>query len=185
MRSESVTDESLLSGLASGDSEASAAFVRRYQSRVFGLAYSMVGDAGSAEEIAQEAFLRVWRHARAYDSRRGRVQTWLLSITRNLAIDHLRVRRGEPVDPDTLDAREMMLMSSARQPDDVHDEVFELRSALRTLPDEQRRPLIMAALGGYTAHEISEIEDTPLGTTKSRIRSAMLKLRDRPEVADE
>src|SRR4029453_5902434 len=99
-RSKSASDEALLAGLASGDPESAAAFVRRFQARGFGLARTIVGDASSAEEIAQEAMLRAWRHAGAYDHRRGRVETWLLAITRNLAIDHLRLKRGGPIDPE-------------------------------------------------------------------------------------
>src|SRR5215204_4507298 len=98
----SASDEALLAGLAAGDSAAATAFVRRFQARVFGLAVTMVGDRAVAEEIAQEAFTRAWRHAGAYDARRGRVATWLLSITRNLAIDHLRAKRTEPLDPEAI-----------------------------------------------------------------------------------
>jgi RNA polymerase sigma factor (sigma-70 family) len=182
----SVSDESLLAGLASGDPEAAAAFVRRFQARVFGLARTIVGDAAAAEEIAQEALLRAWRHAGAYDHRRGRVETWLLSITRNLAIDHLRLRRGEPIDPDSLAAREAMFMRAPEDPGgEARTEIEELRTGLASLPAEQRRALLMAALWGYTASEISEMEGAPLGTTKSRIRSAMLKLRGARGVADE
>src|SRR6185369_16392138 len=90
------SDEALVAGLAAGDAAAATAFVRRFQARVFGLAVSMIGDAAVAEEVAQEAFTRAWRHAGNYDARRGRVATWLLSITRNLAIDHLRAKRTEP-----------------------------------------------------------------------------------------
>jgi RNA polymerase sigma-70 factor (ECF subfamily) len=182
----SVSDEALLDGFASGDPEAAAAFVRRFQARVFGLARTIVGDPTSAEEIAQEALLRAWRHGGAYDRRRGRVETWLLSITRNLAIDHLRLRRTEAMDPDAMSAREAMFM---RPPDDpagaARDEVALLRGALASLPPEQRRALLMATLWGFTATEISEVEGAPVGTTKSRIRSAMLKLRRESGVADD
>ena len=98
----SPSDEALVAGLAAGDAGAATAFVRRFQARVFGLAVTMVGDPAVAEEIAQEAFTRAWRHAGAYDARRGRVATWLLSITRNLAIDHLRAKRTEPLDPEAI-----------------------------------------------------------------------------------
>jgi len=182
----SVSDEALLAGLASGDPEAAAAFVRRFQTRVFGLARTIVGDVASAEEISQEALLRVWRHAGAYDHRRGRVETWVLSITRNLAIDHLRLKRGEPIDPNSLASKEAMFMRAPEDPGgESREELASLREALASLPAEQRRALLMATLWGFTANEISEIEDAPLGTTKSRIRSAMLKLRGELGVADE
>jgi RNA polymerase sigma-70 factor (ECF subfamily) len=181
----SVSDEALLDGFAAGDPEAAAAFVRRFQARVYGLARTIVGDRTAAEEIAQEAMLRAWRHGGAYDRRRGRVETWLLSITRNLAIDHLRLRRTEAMDPDSMSAREAMFMRAPEDPGGgTRDEVAALRNALAALPAEQRRALLMAALWGFTATEISEMEGAPLGTTKSRIRSAMLKLRGESGVAD-
>jgi RNA polymerase sigma factor (sigma-70 family) len=172
----SPSDEALLAGLASGDERAAATLVRRYQARVFGLARTMLGDPTAAEEVAQEAFLRAWRHAGAYDHRRGRVDTWLLSITRNLAIDRLRLRRSDPIDPAKLEGMELLLMRRNRS-EAVSDEVGALTEALAELPPEQRRALILATLYGYTAAEIGEIEGAPLGTIKSRIRSAMLKLR--------
>ena len=98
-----LSDEALLAGFATGDDSSSAAFVRRFQARVYGLALTIVRDPAVAEDVSQEAFGRAWRHAGAYDPRRGRVATWLLSITRNLAIDALRMRRAEPVDPERLE----------------------------------------------------------------------------------
>ena len=98
-----LSDESLVAGIASGDADALAAFVRRFQARVYGLALAVVGDPGLAEEIAQDAFMRVWRHAPNYDSRRGRVPTWLLTITRNLAVDAIRLRSNRPIDPERLE----------------------------------------------------------------------------------
>jgi RNA polymerase sigma factor (sigma-70 family) len=180
----SPSDDALLDGLAAGDERAAATFVRRYQARVFGLARTMLGDPSAAEEVAQEAFLRVWRHAGAYDTRRGRVDTWLLAITRNLAIDRLRLRRADPIDPDKLDGMELMLMRAGGDAEDA-EEVRSLTTSLAALPSEQRRPLVMAALFGYTAGEISEIDQIPLGTAKSRIRSGLMKLRAEREPSDE
>ncbi len=102
-----------MAGFAAGDTDAATAFVRRYQARVFGLAVTMVGDPAAAEEIAQEAFARAWRHAGSYDARRGRVATWLLTITRNLAIDHLRAHRAEPLDPGAIQQSERALWTAA------------------------------------------------------------------------
>ena len=97
-----VSDDALVAGLASGDRDAASAFVRRFQRRVFGLARTIVADDRAAEDIAQEAFVRAWKHAAAYDPRRGNVAGWLLTITRNLAIDAVRVRRPIAYDPDAL-----------------------------------------------------------------------------------
>lgn len=176
----SVSDETLLAGLAAGEADAATAFVRRFQSRVYGLVYTIVGDSGRAEDAAQEAFVKAWRHAASYDPRRGRVSTWLLTIARNVAIDTTRLKSVEPLDPDVV-ARRLQLAGEATGAADDElppDERERIRRAIAGLPMEQRRPLFLAAYLGRTANEISELDDVPLGTVKSRIRSAMLKLRD-------
>jgi RNA polymerase sigma factor (sigma-70 family) len=178
MASNGLSDEALLAGVAQGDDAAFVAFVRRYQKRVFGLAYSMLGDTGAAEEIAQEALIRVWRHAPVFDARRGSVTTWVLTITRNLSIDAQRVRRAVPIDPSDFLAQG--LVSNEGLPEEsaiAGDSVPALRNALASLPAEQQRALVLAAVYGRTAVEISESESIPLGTAKTRIRAAMSKLR--------
>jgi len=169
-----LSDEALVAGFAAGDTDAAATFVRRYQARVFGLAVTMVGDPAVAEEIAQEAFTRAWRRADSYDARRGRVVTWLLTITRNLAIDHLRARRTEPVEPEALERAERTMWTA--QAGEAEADVRELRESLAEVPGEQRRALLLAALFGYTAREIGALEEIPLGTAKTRIRAGMQKL---------
>ena len=178
------SDEALLAGFATGDPGTAAAFVRRFQGRVYGLALTIVRQPAVAEEVSQETFARVFRHAGNYDARKGRVSTWLLSIARNLAIDVTRMRRLDPVDPDVISAE---LSFSSQEPgfderDLQPDEREQLRSAITELPDEQRRALVLAAYMGRTAREIIDLDDVPLGTVKTRIRTAMLKLRDDLEV---
>src|SRR5436189_654620 len=97
-----LSDEELLARLAVSEPAAASAFVERFQRRVFGLAFTILGDSRAAEDVAQEALLRAWRHAAVFDARRGSVATWLLTITRNLAIDATRVRRPIAVAPDAL-----------------------------------------------------------------------------------
>jgi RNA polymerase sigma-70 factor (ECF subfamily) len=164
--------------MALGEQAAAMTFVRRYQKRVFGLAYSMVGDAGVAEDVAQEAMVRVWRHAPVFDPRRGSVASWVLTITRNLAIDALRLRRAVPTDPDDFAASAML--SNEHNPEDAAhrgDVRSIVRAALSALPTEQRRAVVLAAVYGRTALEISEEEGIPLGTAKTRIRTALIRLR--------
>ena len=172
------TDEALVAGVAAGDEDAMAALVRRYQARVYGLARTVLSDPGAAEDVAQEAFVRLWRHAEAYDARRAPVATWLLTITRNLSVDALRLRRAEPTDPATLLA--LAVPDPAAAPDElvvVDEDVRRVRAALRELPEPQRRALVRAAYLGQTAAEVGTYESIPLGTAKTRIRAAMLKLR--------
>jgi RNA polymerase sigma-70 factor (ECF subfamily) len=173
-----VSDEALLAGMAGGDEQSAVVFVRRYQRRVYGLAYGMIGDASVAEEVAQEALIRVWRHAPVFDARRGSVTTWVLTIARNLAIDALRMRRALPTDPD--DFVGLGLVSNERPTDEAAVGAVgspQLRAALAELPEEQRRALVLAAVYGRTAAEISESESIPLGTAKTRIRAGMGKVR--------
>ena len=147
-----LSDEGLLAGMAVGEQAAAVAFVRRYQRRVFGLAYSMTGDAGVAEDVAQEAMIRVWKHAPVFDPRRGSVVSWVLTITRNLAIDALRLRRAVPTDPDDFAAA--ALRSNEHNPEDAvrrGDVRHTVRSALEVLPPEQRRAVVLAAVYGRTA----------------------------------
>jgi RNA polymerase sigma-70 factor (ECF subfamily) len=173
-----VSDDALVAGLAAGDRDAASAFVRRFQRRVYGLARTIVSDDRAAEDIAQEAFVRAWKHAGAYDPRRGSVVGWLLTITRNLAIDSVRVRRPVAFDPVTL----LGLETPSGDRDlaelaELSDDTTRLRAALAKLPEEQRRAIAMAGLLGYTAREVGEIEGIPLGTAKTRIRSALIRLR--------
>ncbi len=173
-----VSDDALLAGLAAGDGEAATAFVARFQRRVFGLALTMMGDARAAEDVAQEAFLRAWRHAGAYDARRGSVVTWLLTITRNLAIDAMRVRRPVVVDPDAV--FDLPIATTDPGPDrraEMQEDATRLHAALAQLPDEQRRAVVLAGLLGHSAREVGELEGIPLGTAKTRIRTALLRLR--------
>ena len=172
------SDETLLAAIAVGDADAGVAFVRRYQRRVYGLALSMVNDSSLAEDIAQEALIRAWRHAPVYDTRRGSVAAWVLTITRNLSIDALRLKRATPTDPD--DFINMGLASAEIDPDQAAldaDVARRLKAALIDLPAEQRRAVVLASFYGLTAKEIGVREAIPLGTAKTRIRTGLLRLR--------
>jgi RNA polymerase sigma factor (sigma-70 family) len=173
-----VSDEALFAGYAAGDPDASALFVRRFQSQVYGLALAIVLVPADAEDIAQQAFVRAWRYAASFDERRGSVAAWLLRITRNVALDAMRSRgrRPEPVGdvpPDLL-----------VDPDDVGDTVDRRDDAarvtvlMRALPDTQREALAAVTLLGLTTREVSEMAAVPQATIKTRVRLALRKLRD-------
>jgi RNA polymerase sigma factor (sigma-70 family) len=181
-----LSDEALLAGFATGDQDAAAAFVRRFQSRVYGLAVTILGDAKAAEDVAQETFVRAWRHASTFDARRGSVSSWLLTIARNLALDRARLKGSQPVDPDFLASQlEQGRSGDAIDQADTVADRERLRELLIGLPPQQRRPLVLAIYFGRTAKEIGELDGTPVGTVKTRIRTALLKLRSRLEVEDE
>jgi RNA polymerase sigma factor (sigma-70 family) len=173
-----LSDEALLRGYGTSDPAASAEFVRRFQRRVFGLAFTVLGDPRAAEDVAQEALVRAWRHAAVFDARRGSVATWLLTITRNAAIDAARVRRPITIAPDALLG--LTPPAAGRGPADVvslYDDVDRLRAALTTLPEEQRHAVVLAGIWGLSAREIAERDGIPLGTAKTRIRTALRRLR--------
>ncbi len=173
-----VSDDALLDGLATGDPDAAAAFIERFERRVFGVAVRIVNDPRLAEDVAQETFVRAWQRAGAFDPRRGTVASWLLTIARNLAIDTVRLRRAVIVDPEELIARRDPI--SERGPADMavlQSETERLRAAIEELPPDQSRALVLAAFFGRTAQEIADSESIPLGTAKTRIRTAMIRLR--------
>lgn len=180
-RPDGLGDDVLLAAMAAGDVRAGSAFVRRHERRVFAIALSITSNRATAEDVAQEAFLRVWRHAAIFDRRRTSAVGWLSTITHNLAIDTLRLQRAVPVDPNDamtwLDAPD-----GRRAPEDqaVHSEAIDrIRGALAELPVEQRRALVRAAYFGESAAEVAEGEQIALGTAKSRIRLALAKVRSR------
>jgi RNA polymerase sigma-70 factor (ECF subfamily) len=167
MYAASLSDESLIAGMAVGDTEAMAAFVRRFQARVYGLALAVVGDPGLAEEVAQDAFMRAWRHAASFDARRGRVPTWLLTITRNLAVDARRLRRDRPLDPQWVMAALMARADEPQYEGPDYEGTEHLRAGLRALPPDQARPVVLAVVYGLTAKEIADQDGIPLGTVKT------------------
>lgn len=173
---EPMPDDMLLAGLGAGDPQLALAFVRRFQRTVFGVALAVVGDSGLAEDIAQQAFERAWRYAAVYDPRRGSVRTWLTRIVHNLAVDAVRVRRPAPLDPQDLLPLLAAITETPEHRALAEEGAIQLRTALASLPPEQARAVVLAAVHGLSAREIAELETIPVGTAKSRIRAAMAKL---------
>lgn len=177
---EVLSDEAVLACMATGDGDATAVLVRRFQARVYGLARTIVGDGPLAEDVAQEAFVRAWRSAMSFDPRRGGVAGWLLTITRNLAIDQVRARRQRPTD--SIDPHLHALLADDPAPEVQAVQSVQVRAALAalgSLPPGQRRAVLLATYGGRTAAEVGEMEQIPVGTAKTRIRSGLLALRER------
>ncbi len=177
-------DDALLAGMAAGDRAAASTFVRRHAAAVIGVAFQVVRDRGLAEDVAQETFLKAWRAAATYDPRRGSARSWLLSISRNAAIDLVRVRQAAPLSPDAITG----LLAEAAVPEAPDEDLLaqadavEVRQVLGRLPEDQRRAVLLAAVAGRSAAEVGEIEEIPLGTAKTRIRKALMRMRDGLEV---
>ncbi len=179
-----LADDALVAGLAIDDADSATAFVRRYQAKVYGMALSVTHDAALADDVAQEAFTRAWRSAATFDGLRGSVGGWLLTITRNAAIDAIRARRSVPADDDALDRLVQATLGGASDSDATGEsatdavEVRRVLERLRDVPPEQARAVVLAVFGGCTAEEISRRESIPLGTAKTRIRTGLRRLRD-------
>jgi RNA polymerase sigma-70 factor (ECF subfamily) len=181
-----ASDAALVEGLALGDHPAAAAFVRRFQNAVYGLSISITRDPALAEDVSQEVFLRAWRAADTFDPRRASALTWLLTITRNAAIDAIRVRRGTPIDHEAL---ERLVHDAYRHPDPAVPILHRVEAErairrLQALAPEQARAVVLAVIGGCTGAEVAEHEDIPLGTAKTRIRSGLRRLRELMETEE-
>ena len=175
-----LADEDLMQLVRRADADAFAVVYERHASAAYGLAYRMVGTAGAAEDVSQEAFLSLWRSGARYDRRRGSVRSWVLGIVHHRAIDALRrgkVRDRPRVDDEgaaeRLEARERTDVEAAR-----HEEAATVRRALDTLPGDQCQVIELAYFGGFTHTEIAAMLETPVGTVKGRMRLGLKKLRD-------
>lgn len=172
-----LEDASLVRRVANRDPAAFLELYDRYASKVYGLALRMLGDALTAEEITQDAFVRLWTRASTFRASRGRFVSWLLTITRRLALDRLRkeARRPPIVEPSN-PADEWY---AKVDPNSKGEEArwASLRFALLELPDEQRVAIELAFYHGLSHSEIARELGIPLGTAKTRVRLGMLKLR--------
>jgi RNA polymerase sigma-70 factor (ECF subfamily) len=187
----SLDDSSLLALISTSrqeqlPAEALGVLYDRYGRLVFTVAYNVVGDAETAEEITQDVFVRVWEGAHTYRPEVAKVTSWLVSITRHRAIDELRRRGSRPekdstVWPEDIGADHLDGLPVLDGPQEEVETIFQrrgIRQALKTLPAEQRQVLGLAYFKGLSHSQIAQLINEPLGTVKSRIRQAMLKVRD-------
>jgi RNA polymerase sigma-70 factor (ECF subfamily) len=186
-----VTDRSdgdLMRAFARRERAAAEELYRAFAPRIYGLGMVLLGDKSAAEDLVQDTMVKTWRNAERYDEGRGSLETWLLRIARNLAVDVLRRR--------VLESRHGGGTESvwASRPDpsagpeeraETADLVDRARAAMRALSDEQRAALELAYFGGRTSAEVAELEGIPLGTVKTRIRRALMKLRGSMEAERE
>src|SRR5688500_4276048 len=174
-----LADEDLISLVEAADAEAFATLYDRHSRAAFSLAYRMMGERQDAEDLAQDAFLKVWQSASSYRAERGSVRTWILSIVHNRGIDQIRSQASRRRTQDKIEAS-----ASRSQPSEAFAETWrnsqrdQVREALNTLPPEQLKILELAYFSGYTHVEIAELVDVPLGTMKGRMRLGLKKMRD-------
>ena len=164
---------------AARDRGAAGVLYGRFASRIYGLGIVMLGSDAAAQDLVQDTFVKVWRTADRYDATRGKLETWILLVARSLAVDALRRR--------VLEARSLEAVGTPSERDpaagpeelaETGDMVERARRAMARLPGEQRAALELAYFGGKTSSEVAELEGIPLGTAKTRIRTALLRLRE-------
>ena len=169
----SAGDQLLLSRAKGGDQKAMTELFDRYGSMVYSIALRVLNDPGQAEDVMQEIFFQVWRNPNAFVAGRGSLGAWLAVMARNRAIDSLRRRRPT----DSVD--DVVLVSQL----DIGSEVErnrmmeKVRGILKDLPLEQQKSVELAFFEGLTHSEIAARTGDPLGTVKTRIRSALVTLR--------
>ena len=160
--------------LASGDAAAVRDVYRRFARPVYSMGLRMTGSAETAEELTQDVFVAAWRKAAAYDPTRGRLSTWLLTIAHNLAVDRLRREAARPQRSGV--QLEELAGHGIEEEDGVLDREL-IRRAFLHLSNAERTLLGFAYFRGWTAREIAEHDGIPLGTVKTRLRAALIKLR--------
>jgi RNA polymerase sigma-70 factor (ECF subfamily) len=172
-------DARLAERIRAGETDALGELYDRYASAALGTALRVVGDREEAEDVVHDAFVAVWRKMDRFDAARGSLRAWLMTIVRNRAIDKVRGRRST-LDVD--DADERSLLRTGPNPTWEaaleHTSAAEVRDALASLPDEQRRAIELAYFEGYTYREVADLMGVPHGTASGRMRLALGKLRD-------
>jgi RNA polymerase sigma-70 factor, ECF subfamily len=166
-------DAALLVLVQRGDESAMASLFDRYSKVVYSVALRVLRDPASAEDVLQEVFMQIWRNPDGFVATRGSLGGWLAVVARNRSIDALRRKRPtEQVD-------DMALASNYNLADEAERNSLmeKARSVIVLLPVEQRKTLEMAFFDGLTHSEIAEMTGDPLGTVKTRIRSALISLR--------
>jgi RNA polymerase sigma-70 factor (ECF subfamily) len=171
-----VSDSELMAAVGTGDGTALMALYDRYNRQAFGLAFRVLGDAATAEEVVQDAFMALWRASESFDATRGAVKSWLLTIVHNRSIDRLRSARSRS---GTVELEVADFAGVNEDPwDSVTDQLdgAQVRAAVAQLPDDQRTAIEMAYFQGLTHQEIAERTQIPLGTIKGRLRLGLRKL---------
>ena len=173
-------DSELIRELQARNPEALAMLYDRYGAMTYGILVRIVGDAGTAEELLQEVFLRVWEHAHNFDREKGSLGTWLITLARNRAIDYRRSVQGRMASQ-TTGLEILQTSGSRRSEEDVVlrlDQIARVRAALETLSEQQRRVIELAYYEGMSHTEIAAKLQQPLGTVKALLRRGLKVIRD-------
>ena len=172
----------VITRVASGDSSALAALYDRFGVAVFALAHRIVGDRADAEDVTQEVFAQAWRNAKRSDAARATPAGWLLMMARSRALDRIRARgsalRAATTAVDDIDSFSAVDQDDAETQAIASERDALVRAAVAELPAPQRTVLELAFYRGLTHPEIASFVDAPLGTVKTRVRAALMTLRN-------
>jgi RNA polymerase sigma-70 factor, ECF subfamily len=168
-------EQQLIDGLIAGSDDALRTLYARFSRPVYTMGLRLLGTREAAEELTQDVFVTAWRKAARFDPARGRLSTWLMTIAHNLAVDRLRRETGV-TRPTLVLVDEVPDAPGADQEDLVIERDAAMR-ALSSLSEAERRLLARAYFRGLTAREIAEADGIPLGTVKTRLRAALIKVR--------
>ena len=155
------------------DQSALASLYERFGNAVYGLTLHILQDQTSAEEVAQDVFLKVWERADQWDSKRGKLSTWILAMTRNAAIDRLR-KENRTVDFTSVPLDKVVNLLAVED----WQQGQQLRILLQQIPPEQAQIVQLSFFGGLSHTDMADMLDIPLGTIKTRLRLGLQKLRD-------
>ena len=171
------TDAQLLALIGRGENWALSEIHARYAGLVFSIALNTLNDQASAEEIVQQVFTKVWRHARDYRVERGKFSTWVSTMTRHQCVDELRQRHRLPI-ADSSYWESLDWLAGNDDPARDERDTFEcVRESLQQIPTQQRIVIELAFWGGMTHREIALHCHSPLGTVKTRFRLGMQRLK--------
>lgn len=167
-----ASEEDLVRRLQARDESALTLFYDRYAPALFGVISRIVKADEVAEDVLQEALVKIWNSFPAYDPGKGRLFTWVLNISRNLAIDKIRSRQHR-VGTRTQGLDDSLAAQRMPAPDSFRPEHIGLQEIVKTLVPEQRQIIDLLYFGGYTQSEVAEELKLPLGTVKTRARTAI------------
>ncbi len=171
-----ISEESLVALVASGSQEGFRILYDNFSAVLYGVIERIVVDEEQAEDVLQEAFVKIWKNFAAYSPEKGRLFTWMMNISRNLAIDHIQNKQVKV--SKNIQSLELFVGTEKGSVRMEQLEFIGIETALNNLKPEQLRMIQLSYFQGYTQEEISEEEGIPLGTVKTRIRSALQILRN-------
>ena len=175
------TQDELVSLIRAGNQKAFSYLYDNYSKALFGVIHTIVNDVSESEDVLQKTFLKIWDNFQSYDSNKGRLYTWMLNIARNLAIDSTRSKHEKMKHKTHSTSDNVYNLENRLSDTENKQEYIGLQTILKGLKDDQKLVIDLAYFEGYTQDEISKKLNLPLGTVKTKVRQAILRLRELTE----